>query len=181
MLFGGVGCSLLATRPVQEMSDTAAAIKAAREVQADVLAPDFFREASEWFYKAKKEYKFKNFLLAKQYAQKARHFAEQAEFDSIRSGGTRVDDQTQITDPFATGTEAQSSPPPPQDSGPSAAAPAAPPPSGPYPQLELRPKYTNNVKRKKKRQLRQRLSRRSPKTLNRNPSRRNLQLYLCRA
>ena len=129
------GCALIATRPVQEMSDTAAAIKAAREVQADVLAPEFYREASEWFYKAKKEYKYKNFLLAKQYAQKARHFAEQAEFDSIRGGGNRADQSQTITDPFATGTEPQKPPPPvdqppPQQQQPQPPQQAAPTPTG---------------------------------------------------
>ena len=73
------------------MSDTAAAIRAAREVQADTLAPELFRQANEWFFKAKNEYKFKNFEMADDYAQKARRYAEQAEFTSIQSGGSRSD------------------------------------------------------------------------------------------
>jgi hypothetical protein len=85
----GAGCSLLATRPVQEMSDTSAALRAAKEVQADTLAPELFREANEWFLRARNEYKFKNFEQAKAYAVRARHLAEQAEFETIRSGGTR--------------------------------------------------------------------------------------------
>src|SRR4051794_8128144 len=64
-------CSVLATRPTQEMSDAAAALRAAREVQADTLAPELYRQASEWFFKAKKEYKFKNFALAGTYVEKA--------------------------------------------------------------------------------------------------------------
>src|SRR4051812_24234163 len=61
--WANLGCSLLATRPLQEMSDTSAAIRAAKEVQADTLSPEFYRQSNEWFFKAKHEYKFKNFLL----------------------------------------------------------------------------------------------------------------------
>ena len=82
------------------MSDTAAAIRAAREVQADTLAPEFYREANEWWNKAKKEYKFKNFKLALDYSGKARRLAERAEFESIRNGGTRSQVDTP-PDPFA--------------------------------------------------------------------------------
>jgi hypothetical protein len=82
-------CALTATRPVQEMSDTGAAIRAAKEVQADTLAPELYRQANEWFLKARKEYKFKNFSFAQQYAVRARKFAEQAEYESIKNGGTR--------------------------------------------------------------------------------------------
>lgn len=66
------------------MSDTAAAIRAAREVQADTLTPELFRQASEWFNLARREYKYKNFSLALEYAQKAKEFAEEAEFEAIR-------------------------------------------------------------------------------------------------
>lgn len=85
------GCSILATRPVQEMSDTAAAIKAAREVQADTLTPELFRQANEWYQLARREYKFKNFKLASQYAARARDYAEQAEFEAVRGGVSRGD------------------------------------------------------------------------------------------
>ncbi|MGK5089104.1 DUF4398 domain-containing protein, partial [Bdellovibrionota bacterium FG-2] len=84
-------CSILTTRPVQEMSDTTAALRAAREVQADVLAPELYREASEWFFKARREYKFKNFNLAEEYAKNARELAEQAEFESLRAGANRTE------------------------------------------------------------------------------------------
>src|SRR4051812_29603106 len=84
------GCSILATRPVQEMSDTSAALRAAKEVQADTLAPDLYRQSNEWFFRAKQEYKFKNFDLARKYAKRARYYAENAEFQAIRGGGNRV-------------------------------------------------------------------------------------------
>jgi len=103
------GCTLLATRPIQEMSFTSAAIRAAKEVQADTLSPEFFRQSNEWFFKAKHEYKFKNFKLAKDYAQKAKYFAEKAELDAIRGGGNRSDQV--VPDPL--GNNAQ--PPPPKE------------------------------------------------------------------
>ena len=99
-------CSLFTVRPVQEMSDTASAIQAAREVQADTIAPDSYRKASEWFFKAKREYKFKNFSVAKEYARRARKLAEQAEFDSIQTGATRSDQGG--ADPFAMKIPAES-------------------------------------------------------------------------
>lgn len=87
------------TRPVQEMSDTAAAIRAAREVQADTLSPELFRQANEWFFRAKNEYKLKNFKLAQDYALKARSFAEKAEFEVLKSGGSR--NQQVVSDPLS--------------------------------------------------------------------------------
>lgn len=84
------------------MSDTASALRAAREVQADTLAPELYRQANEWFFRAKNEYKFKNFKLANDYSAKARYFAEQAEFESLRSGGTRSGtDEMNIPDPMS--------------------------------------------------------------------------------
>jgi hypothetical protein len=95
------GCTILATRPVQEMSDTAAALRAAKEVSADTLAPELYRQANEWFFKAKREYKFKNFDLAQTYSNKARLYAEDAEFEAIRNGGNRSD--SPMSDPMAPG------------------------------------------------------------------------------
>lgn len=81
------GCTLIATRPVQDMSDTAAAIRAAKEAQADTLAPELFRLANEAFALAQREYRFKNFKMAQDSAVKARRFAEQAELESIQNKG----------------------------------------------------------------------------------------------
>lgn len=83
------GCSIFYGRPTQEMSDTQAAMRAAKEVQADTLAPELYREAGDWWLRAKHEYKLKNFSLAHEYAEKARTLAEQSEFESIRAGGVR--------------------------------------------------------------------------------------------
>jgi hypothetical protein len=84
-------CSVFATRPIQDMSDTEAALRAAKEVQADTLAPELYRQANEWWFHARKEYRFKNFALAQEDAIKARRFAEQAEFEALRNGGNRTD------------------------------------------------------------------------------------------
>jgi len=84
------GCAVVSTRPTQEMADTQSAIRAAKEVQADSLAPDLYRQSNEWFFKAKREYKLKNFSFAEDYAEKAREFAEQAEFEAIKNGGNRT-------------------------------------------------------------------------------------------
>src|SRR4051812_15013227 len=86
-LAAGAGCSIFHSRPVQEMSDTQAAMRAAKEVQADTLAPEIYRQASDWWQRAKREYKLKNFAMAHEYADKARAFAEQAEFEAVRGGG----------------------------------------------------------------------------------------------
>ncbi|MCC7441769.1 MAG: DUF4398 domain-containing protein [Bdellovibrionales bacterium] len=83
------GCSLMVTRPVQEMNDATAAIRAAREVQAQTLAPELFRQSQEWFLRARRAYKFKEFAEALDYAGKARVFAEQSEFEAVRAGASR--------------------------------------------------------------------------------------------
>jgi hypothetical protein len=84
-------CSLLATRPTQEMSNTAAALKAAKEVSADTIAPELYRQAGEWYFRAKNEFRYKNFKEAREYANKARAYAEQAEFEAIRNGAQRTE------------------------------------------------------------------------------------------
>jgi hypothetical protein len=92
-------CSLTATRPTQEMSYASAALRSAKEVQADNLAPEMYRQANEWFFKARKEYRLRSFKIAKEYADKARSLAEQAEFESINNGGNR--DDAAIKDPMS--------------------------------------------------------------------------------
>ena len=104
-------CSLAATRPNQEMSDAAAAIRAAREVQAETLAPELFRQSSEYFLKAKNEYKIKNFDQARIFSEKSRHLAENAELEAVKLGAARTEDT--IPDPL--GREGLTPPPPPQD------------------------------------------------------------------
>lgn len=85
-----VGCSLFHDRPIQLMSDTAAALIAAREVSADSLAPEKFRLANEAFLRAQNEYRLKNFEIAEKYAKRAKRLAEESEFDSLRQGSNRT-------------------------------------------------------------------------------------------
>lgn len=82
-------CSLSATRPVQEMSDAAAALKAAKEVSADTLAPELFRKANEAYFRARNEYQMKNFVVAQEYILRAKRLAEDAEFEALRQGAQR--------------------------------------------------------------------------------------------
>lgn len=106
-----LGCSLAATRPNQEMSDAAAAIRAAREVQSETLAPEIFRHSNELFLRAKNEYKIKNFEQAKILSEKSRKLAEQAELEAIKLGAARTEDT--IPDPL--GREGLTPPAPPQE------------------------------------------------------------------
>ena len=84
-----MSCSITAVRPSQEMSNMEVAIKAAKEVNADVLAPELFRLALETSQNARREYRMKNFMDAKKHSDQARVYAERAEFESIRNGGKR--------------------------------------------------------------------------------------------
>ncbi len=118
------GCSLVATRPVQEMSDTLAAIRAAKEVQADSLAPELFRLAKEWHLKAQREFRLKDFDTAKNSADRARFYAEQAEFESLKNGGTRADRAAAPSS--AEKSEPQSEPMPTPEGTPAEAALSAP-------------------------------------------------------
>lgn len=82
-------CSVFAVRPAQEMSNMDVAIRAAKEVNADMLSPDLYRGALEKSLLARKEYRFKNFLNARSLANEARDLAEKAEYQAIRNGAKR--------------------------------------------------------------------------------------------
>ncbi len=81
------------------------AIKAAREVGAEISAPELFRVAVEAEVNAQREYKLKNFKEAKEFADKSRTYAERAEFESIRNGQNRV--EAAPVDPLGPVTPAQ--------------------------------------------------------------------------
>jgi hypothetical protein len=51
------------------------------------LSPDFFRAAAENFYKARKEYRLKNFDNAKRFAIRSIRYSERAEFEAYLKGG----------------------------------------------------------------------------------------------
>jgi hypothetical protein len=73
-------------------------IRAAKEVNADTLAPELYRMANEVGLQARSAYRLKNFKKAKHLADEARAFAERAEFESIRNGAKR---DVLPTDPLA--------------------------------------------------------------------------------
>jgi|GEM_PF-1502738 len=85
-----MGCSVAATRPVQEMSNAETAIRAAKDLNADSLAPELYRKANDYHFKAKREYRLKNFDLARKYAVRAMRYAEEAEFLALKGGGATV-------------------------------------------------------------------------------------------
>ena len=74
------------------------AIKAAKEVGAEVSAPELYRVAIETEINARREYRLKNFQEAKEFADKARTYAERAEFESIKNGQNRA--EAAPVDPF---------------------------------------------------------------------------------
>jgi hypothetical protein len=84
-----MACSVTAVRPSQEMSDMEVGLKAASEVSADLLAPEIYRLATETALLARREYRLKNFMEAKRYAEIARGHAERAEFEALRNGAKR--------------------------------------------------------------------------------------------
>jgi hypothetical protein len=67
------------------------ALRAAREVNADAIegtnVPEIYRAAADNLFKAKREYRLKNFDRAKKYAMKATMLAEKAEFEAVKAGG----------------------------------------------------------------------------------------------
>lgn len=84
------GCSIFHERPIQLMSDTAAALKAAKEVSADTLAAEKYRRATEAYFKAQNEYRLKNFAIAEDHAKRAKRLAEESEFEALRGGSNRA-------------------------------------------------------------------------------------------
>jgi len=72
------------------MSDTSAALRAAKEVSADSLAPEKYRKATEAYFKAQNEYRMKNFRIAEDYALRAKILAEESEYDALKQGSSRT-------------------------------------------------------------------------------------------
>ncbi len=66
------------------MSLAQAAFMAAKEAGADVHASSLFRQAEEYYLKAKSSYRRKYFNKAQEYALLSQKFSEQAEFAAIR-------------------------------------------------------------------------------------------------
>ena len=66
------------------MSLAQAAFMAAKEAAADVHAPSLFRNAEDYYLKAKSAYRRKYFNKAKEYALLSKKYSEQAEYAAVR-------------------------------------------------------------------------------------------------
>ena len=77
-------CGLTTTRPKVEMSLAQAAFLAAKESGADVHASSLFRNAEDYYLKAKSAYRRKYFTKAKEYALLSKKYSEQAEYSAVR-------------------------------------------------------------------------------------------------
>ncbi len=84
LLFLLVACGLATTRPKVEMSLSQAAFMAAKEAGADIHASNLYRQAEDYYLKAKSAYRRKYFNKAKEYALLSKKFSEQAEYASVR-------------------------------------------------------------------------------------------------
>jgi hypothetical protein len=84
LLFILGACGLTTTRPKVEMSLAQAAFMAAKESGADVHASNLYRQAEDYYLKAKSAYRRKYFNKAQEYALLSKKFSEQAEYASVR-------------------------------------------------------------------------------------------------
>jgi hypothetical protein len=75
-----VACGLTTTRPKVEMSLAQAAFMAAKESGADIHASNLYRQAEDYYLKAKSAYRRKYFNKAQEYAL----LSEQAEYAAVR-------------------------------------------------------------------------------------------------
>ncbi len=70
-------------RPVVDLALADVAIKAAQKARADSLATDQFRQAENFYLRAKKDFNEGYFDSCKKFANQARILAEQAEYHSL--------------------------------------------------------------------------------------------------
>ena len=77
-------CGLTTTRPKVEMSLAQAAFMAAKESGADIHASNLYRQAEDYYLKAKSAYRRKYFNKAQEYALLSKKFSEQAEYAAVR-------------------------------------------------------------------------------------------------
>ncbi len=84
ILFTLGSCGLTTTRPKVEMSLAQAAFLAAKESGADVHASNLYRQAEDYYLKAKSAYRRKYFNKAQEYALLSKKFSEQAEYAAVR-------------------------------------------------------------------------------------------------
>ncbi|MFM8269493.1 MAG: DUF4398 domain-containing protein [Pseudomonadota bacterium] len=78
-----LGVAACHPRPMDDMILADVALKAAQKVKAEVLAPDTYRKAENFYLRAKKDFSEGYFESAKKFAHQARQTAEQAEYQSV--------------------------------------------------------------------------------------------------
>jgi hypothetical protein len=100
-------------RPIEDFVLADVALKAAQKVKADALAPDIYRKAENFFLRAKKDYADGYYDSCKNFSNKARIHAEQAEFIALKK-------QADLKDKAIDDDAVEAPPPPP--------APGQPPP-----------------------------------------------------
>jgi len=83
VLFLVLGVAACHPRPIEDLVLADVALKAAQKVKAEVLAPDSYRRAENFYLRAKKDFTEGYFDSAKKFANQARQTAEQAEYQSI--------------------------------------------------------------------------------------------------
>lgn len=103
------GCGLAATRPVQELNNAEAALRAAKDLNADSLVPALYRSSADYFAKAKREYRLKNFEKAKMLFIRSMKLAEQAEFEAYGLGGAVPEVASKLITPEGASPDAESS------------------------------------------------------------------------
>lgn len=84
LVFFTLSCGLTTTRPKIEMSLAQSAFMAAREAGAEIHASNLFRQAEDYYLKAKSSYRRKYFNKAKEYALLSKKFSEEAEYAAVR-------------------------------------------------------------------------------------------------
>ena len=80
---GFLGMSACTQRPVDSLIFADVALRAAQKAKADVLAPDAYRKAENYFLRAKRDFNEGYFDSCRKYGEKARILAEQAEYKAM--------------------------------------------------------------------------------------------------
>jgi hypothetical protein len=70
-------------RPVKELALADVALKSAQKVKADALAPDAYRQAENYYLRAKKDFADGYFDSSRKFSEQARLQAEKAEYLSL--------------------------------------------------------------------------------------------------
>lgn len=98
-------------RPVEDLALADVAIRAAQKVKADALAPDKFRQAENFYLRAKRDFADGYYDSCKKFANEARLMAEKAEYGALYKQ-TQLKSKEQEETPAATDSPSPATPPP---------------------------------------------------------------------